>query len=247
MLHYTISGSGPALVFLHGFLENKTMWDVIINSLESEYTCIAIDLPGHGLSEDCTKGESITSIGSKVLDVLHHESVLDYKLIGHSMGGYVAAAIAKKKQAICLINSHLDADSDEKKVNRLKSQYVIEKKYPYFVKEAVPNLFYRPDKDMYSEDIAGLTASALKHSGINMMITNNAMMERTETITRLNRLNCHVTFIIGTKDNLISQDQYQRQFSHLNNCTVISLHNCGHMAHIEASEMTTEIIKDFVS
>ena len=47
-------GKGTAVVLLHGFLENKTMWKDLVPSLAEKNRMISIDLLGHG----CTTGIS---------------------------------------------------------------------------------------------------------------------------------------------------------------------------------------------
>ena len=56
---YQITGSGPALVLLHGFLESKTIWDDFTEILQKEFTVISIDLPGHGESELIEEAHSL--------------------------------------------------------------------------------------------------------------------------------------------------------------------------------------------
>ena len=47
-IFYTDSGKGNALVFLHGFLENSSIWDPFIPELSKKNRVICIDLLGHG-------------------------------------------------------------------------------------------------------------------------------------------------------------------------------------------------------
>ena len=50
-INYEIEGNGDVIVFLHGFLENLTMWNTIMPSFFKKYKCIAVDLLGHGETE----------------------------------------------------------------------------------------------------------------------------------------------------------------------------------------------------
>ena len=45
------TGSGPALLLLHGLACDRTTWDRVIPLLAEKYTVIAPDLLGHGLSD----------------------------------------------------------------------------------------------------------------------------------------------------------------------------------------------------
>ena len=50
-IHYTVQGSGPALVLVHGFGGSTYAWDKLTPLLASQYTVYALDLLGFGLSD----------------------------------------------------------------------------------------------------------------------------------------------------------------------------------------------------
>ena len=47
-IFYTDEGKGEAIVLLHGFLENSSMWQYLIPDLVEKNRVITIDLIGHG-------------------------------------------------------------------------------------------------------------------------------------------------------------------------------------------------------
>ena len=50
-IYFSDTGKGKAIVLLHGFLENSSMWNHISTQLSKKYRVICIDLLGHGKSE----------------------------------------------------------------------------------------------------------------------------------------------------------------------------------------------------
>ena len=50
-ISYTDQGKGTAVVLLHGFLENQSMWKAFIPELVKKHRIITIDLLGHGETE----------------------------------------------------------------------------------------------------------------------------------------------------------------------------------------------------
>ena len=107
-INYYTSGKGSThLVFLHGFLENLSMWDTIIPEFTKTHTVIAIDLPGHGKTSTLETVHTMELMADVVNMVLKKEGAIKAKFVGHSMGGYVALAFAKKHPkkvgAICLL------------------------------------------------------------------------------------------------------------------------------------------------
>jgi haloalkane dehalogenase len=51
-VHYVDEGSGPPLLMLHGNPTWSFTWREVIKGLRDEYRCVAVDLPGFGLSTD---------------------------------------------------------------------------------------------------------------------------------------------------------------------------------------------------
>ena len=95
-IFYEISGNGPAVVLLHGFLESTSMWAPIIEEFKHKRTIISIDLPGHGQSGVISDTHSMEAMATVVLGILQEHDFESVAVIGHSMGGYVALAMAEK-------------------------------------------------------------------------------------------------------------------------------------------------------
>jgi len=124
-LSYTSRGEGSALVFLHGFLENKSIWDSFADVLSASFRVLQIDLPGHGDSDVIADCHSMELMADAVAGVCEHEGVEDFVLIGHSMGGYVSLALLRKfpqrVKALVLFHSPASADNPEDSANRLRT------------------------------------------------------------------------------------------------------------------------------
>lgn len=90
----TVAGqsSSPAIIFLHGGVINRYMWGPVIDRLEAEHRCIAIDLPGHGDRKKEPFG--IESSVLTVIETMDELSVDRATFVGLSLGGYVAQAAA---------------------------------------------------------------------------------------------------------------------------------------------------------
>ena len=88
------AGHGPAVVLLHGYGESLITWRGVFDRLSGDATVMAIDLPGFGLSSKPARGYSTDAMARVVLGALDAASLDSVTLVGHSMGGAIAAAAA---------------------------------------------------------------------------------------------------------------------------------------------------------
>ena len=86
----------PAIVFVHGWSNNRSVWDEQMDHFSKKYKVIAIDLGGHGQSGDDRNAWTMSSFGEDVIAVINHLKLKKVILVGFSMGGPVVIEAAKK-------------------------------------------------------------------------------------------------------------------------------------------------------
>jgi pimeloyl-ACP methyl ester carboxylesterase len=92
LLDYDCRGAGSPLLFIHGLTFDRSTWDPVVERLADRFTCVAVDLPGHGGS-----GGSPQVLDDVALALHHLLGELGIEppvVVGHSMGGAVAAICA---------------------------------------------------------------------------------------------------------------------------------------------------------
>jgi pimeloyl-ACP methyl ester carboxylesterase len=92
-LHYTSTGSGPPVVFLHGNPGSTRDFDDVAARLERDHRVVALDRPGHGHS-DRTRDGTPRGQAAAVHEVLQQIGVSRPILVGHSWGGALALIYA---------------------------------------------------------------------------------------------------------------------------------------------------------
>ena len=86
-------GSGPALVLLHSLALDRTLWDGMLPHLADRFTVLTPDLPGHGRSP-ALAAMSIESMAEAVAELVRAEADPPATVVGLSLGGCVAQALA---------------------------------------------------------------------------------------------------------------------------------------------------------
>lgn len=99
-LYVNSKGNGDlSLIFLHFWGGSSRTWQQVTSLLENNFRCITIDFRGWGASDKTDNGYEIQSLANDVLTVVEQMQLDNYILVGHSMGGKVAQAIAARKPA----------------------------------------------------------------------------------------------------------------------------------------------------
>ena len=91
---FRIAGSGPALLLIHGVGDNSTTWNSVHAKLAQRFTVIAPDLLGHGESDKPRADYSLAAFANGMRDLLAVLGIDRATIVGHSLGGGVAAQFA---------------------------------------------------------------------------------------------------------------------------------------------------------
>ena len=92
--------AGEPVVLIHGFGGDLENWRFLLPALAEEHTVYALDLPGHGgSSKDVGDGTGLAEAVVGLLDALDLDRP---HLVGHSLGGLVAAQVAARGRGASL-------------------------------------------------------------------------------------------------------------------------------------------------
>jgi pimeloyl-ACP methyl ester carboxylesterase len=110
-----VEGQGPAILLLHGFGAAINWWDNVAPILAADHRVIRVDLIGHGGTAAPAVGYAITRQAQLAAALLDKLDVGHVTVVGHSMGGEVAVALAESSPErinhMILIDSPPTADT----------------------------------------------------------------------------------------------------------------------------------------
>jgi pimeloyl-ACP methyl ester carboxylesterase len=94
-LYSSSVGSGPTIVFVHGWTCDTSSWAAQVPAFADDYRVITLDLPGHGRSGSPANGEFSMEQFARAVEAVRAESGADeVVIVGHSMGVVVARQYA---------------------------------------------------------------------------------------------------------------------------------------------------------
>lgn len=246
MWNIEISGNGEEnLVLLHGFLENNATWEKMQPSLSDEFKIFAVEFPGHGKSAEQAGDYDFEVLVEQLAELLAAKNLDKFHLLGHSLGGYIALAFAKKfpekLKSLCLFFSSSLADTEEKTETRRKTLPIIEKSLAAFVNSAIPATFGESEKEKNTHAIARCKQIALQTKPKSAQKFQLAMCERPETTEVLKNFPGKIFIFCGREDEAVETEKFWKKIPVQKNVKAYML-PCGHMGHWEMPEICAEII-----
>lgn len=249
-LHYTEQGSGTPLVLLHGFPFSSAIWREQITRLSDQYRVITPDLRGHGRSPITDDVYTMELLAADVIALLDTLAIDQAVVIGHSMGGYVALALARiapeRLLALGLVGSQAAADSEEARKKRFEMVAAVTKRGSVAVAEAqMPRLFapIEHEDDTIKEQVNALMLSTKPAALIN---TLKGMAARPDSTAMMSGFALPMLIVAGDKDAIIPLENSETLATLPTNCTLATIENGGHMMMLEQPQATTLAIRQFM-
>lgn len=247
-IHYTLDGQGPALVLLHGLLENSSMWQDFIPQLSPKRQVVCIDLPGHGKTACLKEQHTMEEMAKVVLAVLHHHQVSSADVVGHSMGGYVALAMAEASphsiKDLVLVNSTFEADSEARKQLRTKVIATAKDNYAALIRMSFSNLFAPGSSERFKTAYQHSLEQALKTPLCGFVGAHAGMRDRPNRLKVFDEHKGRRILIIGAQDLLVEGDKLKAiAMAKGIDCIEFSK---GHMSHIENKSELSYFFKHFI-
>lgn len=94
-LHFVRGGSGPLVVLIHGYPQDWWEWRRVMPKLADQFTVVAVDLRGVGLSRPAADGYDAATLAEDVHAVVESLHTGPAYIVGHDIGGMVAYAYAR--------------------------------------------------------------------------------------------------------------------------------------------------------
>lgn len=236
-LAYMRRGKGVPLVLVHGFPLDSTSWNEIIPFLEDNFDLILPDLRGFGQSAVITSHYTVSDMADDLAGLLNQLGIEKTMVAGHSMGGYVALAFAKKyphrMNGLGLISSQAAADTPERRDGRYKTAADVTRQGVGVVVEAMtPKL----SADMR---VQAFVRSVIERQAVDGVIgALKAMAEREDFMPILSSFSFPLLLLHGDADVLIPIDRSKEIKTVVPSAKFVELKGAGHMPMMEFPKQT---------
>ncbi|MDE1207853.1 alpha/beta fold hydrolase [Tenacibaculum larymnensis] len=263
---YLKEGKGDkTLLFLHGLSSNADAWFKNIETLKENYTCVAIDLPGHGKSSKPEEAYTPTFFADVVFKFIKKKRLKNVILVGHSMGGQASMKLVLMhpeviEKLVLIAPAGLEQFS-EAQGNILKSVYtakVVKNTTDDQITKNYALNFYEQPKEVSKmiEDRIRIKQASDFNAHCEAIVKSVYGMLDDPVHKDLEKISQKTLVVFGNKDMLIPnrylhpeltiQDVGNIAVDKIKNVTVKYVENCGHFAQFEKPEKVNLLIQEFV-
>ncbi len=242
-------GSGPAILFIHGYPLDRTIWQHQVAGLDG-FRRIAPDLRGMGKSDAPDLGYSMATYAEDLaglLEVLGEESVV---LCGLSMGGYIAFEFLRRwpdrVRGLVLMDTKADADTPEGRKGRDAQLALLRDEGIGAVADQMVPKLLAPDAP--PEVVARLRAMVMASPVAGVAGALTAMRDRTDSRVLLPELaRIPVLVVSGAVDALIPPKVAEALADSIPGAVLEIIDGAGHLPPVEQPAATTEALRRFLA
>lgn len=233
---YDVYGSGAPLVLVHGFPLDRSIWEPLRPHLEAYFRVIALDLPGFGESSVCDEKLTFDCMTQAVESIIQHFGESAY-VAGHSMGGYVALALARRFPArvrgLGLVSTQALPDTPERKAARYASAAQAQEQG---LGELAANMSARLSAN--PQHAPAIKELILRQRPITIAEALGAMAERPNSTPGLAGFHFPVSIVHGLEDVLIAPERSREMKAAIPHAALTEIPGVGHLPMLEAPEQT---------
>lgn len=244
-MNVEVTGNGEALVFLHSYLWDKDMWKEQIEELSKEYTCINIELWGHGDSDSIhtTGTYTLEALTEDIIAVVDELEIDKFTFIGLSVGGMVACHLGVKHSQrldkLVVMDSFIGPEPEATKGLYFNLLGTIEKLgfIPEELAKQIAPMFFSKKESMdkgqlYKEfrkklmDIPGKNIKTIVSLGRGIFGRESLMME-------LKDIKVPTLFILGEEDVPRPLAESEEMAKLVENSVLVPIKHAGHISTAE--------------
>jgi pimeloyl-ACP methyl ester carboxylesterase len=246
-------GVGPAILFVHGFPLDHTMWSAQIVKFSRTHRVIAPDLRGFGGTDGSLYSVSMEQFSDDLADLLTALQVdRPVTFCGLSMGGYIGWQFAFRHAdwlgRLILCDTRAAADSPEAAANRLKMADIVIKEGPEPVAWAMmPKLFAASTSERQPEIIEQVRHVVLATAPTAIAAAHRGMAVRRDMVSELPKIAVPTLIVVGEKDAISPPAEMKAIADAIPGAAFALIPDAGHMAPMENPIAVNAAIREFLT
>lgn len=249
VLHYAVRGAPdkPAIVFSNSLGTDFRIWDGVAERLEDDYRLVFYDKRGHGLSEATPAPYSIDDHVGDLAALMDHLDIEDAVIVGLSVGGVIAQALAAKRpelvKALVLCDTAHKIGTDKLWNTRIEA--VTSKGIASIADSIMQRWFSGPYRKPDNPDFVGYTAM-LTRTTIDGYAGTCAALRQSDLTESTGKLKLPALCIVGDEDGSTPPALVKSLSDLIEGSQYEIVEGAGHLPCIEKPEKVSSLIRSFL-
>ena len=251
-LHVEERGAGPALLLVHGFPHDASLWRAQLDGLADAARVVAPDLRGLGRSTD--GGDAPATVEryaddlACVLDALGEERAV---VGGLSMGGYVALAFWRRHparvRALVLADTRAGADDDAARAKRRDMMRVAREEGAAAVAERmIEGMVGRSTRRRSPELVDDVRAMLARQPVGGIVRALQAMHDRPDATPDLATITVPTLVLVGDEDVLTPPAEARRLHEGIAGSRLETIEGAGHVSPLERPAAANHLLRELL-
>ena len=251
---------GAPIVLIHCYACSLHWWDAMVPLLSEEHRVITLDLLGHGGSEKPSSGYAIEDQASLVAEALNELEVQGAAVVGHSLGGAVATALAEQSSElvdrVVIVDTAPDSTYSDlpltarvgympvigQLLHRITPDSLVKQGYEEAFAPGydIEDGFENPDQVV--DDFHAMTYTSYDSSAFDDYTDEISLDERMRDAA------VPLLVIYGAEEQIVDDDEEAlAAYGEVPGARIATVEDAGHSPNVEQPEETAELILEFAA
>lgn len=250
-LSYDDTGSGPAIVLLHGYPFNRSLWRDQVEALRDTHRVITPDLRGFGDSDSSEGPATMSQMANDVSGLLDALEISAATIGGLSMGGYVVLAFykqfASRVRGLVLADTRPQGDTEEnKQVRQKQAQQIMSDGMAGIADAMLPKLLTSETVSRRPELVKRVRDMMIKTKPAGAAAALMGMAAREDQTSMLSQIKVPTLILVGREDPITPVADSETMHNQIAGARLVVIENAAHVSNLEQPDVFNSELRSFL-
>jgi pimeloyl-ACP methyl ester carboxylesterase len=241
-LVHEVRGTGPAILFVHGWCLNRRLWLYQDQELQGSHTTISVDLAGFGDSSGLAGPYTVERHASDLAALISELGIADVTVVGFAYGAMVGMELAARSP---------EALSGLVAIGVPSAATAPYERMPRAMKRDWPEFAARSARSICASNVSEATLSWLTRmfeaTPLTVALAAVAQLAEWEPWPLMGRVTVPTLVVSGSDDSIVPPEIAQRLAAGLSRGSLEIVEGAGHLVPIDGREQLSGLIAELTS
>ena len=239
---YTDRGSGPAVVFLHGWCLNRTLWMYQAYELLETHRVLAVDLPGFGESDGLAGPYDLDRFADAVGSFVEELALEKPLIVGFALGAAVAMRLAHRHGGL-VGGLALIGPPSAQHAPYVRMARAMRRDWPDFAARSARAVCKQPQSDATLDWLTEM----FRATPLPVALETVDLLSRFEPVPEADGISVRTLLVHGEQDDVVPLAISEQCVQVMGDARLEAVAGSGHLVVLDHPQHLTELIQRFAS